>query len=212
MISNLVTVMEKAAQVQNAWHPEDALFYPLQDEAGNPIGLISLDAPRDGQRPDQAVLEVLEIFSVQAALVIQNKRRISTYQAQVETLSTSLDRQQQLLSISQSHLPNLLHKDLEQMISIRNLNRRARRIRAGLEITDAINRQVDGPSALQALGREILTRLDMSVSIVAREYGRRAHACCMCWEISHAAPTRKRYSASAIHCGCASRPVRRSWS
>ena len=53
------------------------------------------------------------------------------------------------------------------MISIRNLDQRARRIRAGLEITDVINRQVDGPSALQALGREILTRLDMSVSIVA---------------------------------------------
>jgi GAF domain-containing protein/sensor histidine kinase regulating citrate/malate metabolism len=162
----LVTVMEKAAQVQNAWDPEDALFYPLQDEAGNPIGLISLDAPRDGQRPTQAVLEAVEIFSAQVALVIQNKRRLSTYQTQVETLSTSLDRQQQLLTISQSHLPNLLHKDLEQMISIRNLNRRARRIRAGLEITDVINRQVDGPSALHALGREILTRLDMSVSII----------------------------------------------
>ena len=162
----LVTVMEKAAQVQNAWDPEDALFYPLQDEAGNPIGLISLDAPRDGQRPTQAVLEAVEIFTAQVALVIQNKHRLSTYQTQVETLSTSLDRQQQLLTISQSHLPNLLHKDLEQMISIRNLNRRARRIRAGLEITDVINRQVDGPSALHALGREILTRLDMSVSII----------------------------------------------
>jgi PAS domain S-box-containing protein len=169
VISNdieLVTIMEKAAQVQNAWHPEDGLFYPLQDEDGKPIGLISLDAPRDGKRPDQAVLDVIEIFATQVAQVIQNKRRISTYQGQVENLSTSLDRQQQLLSISQSHLPNLLHKDLEQMISIRDLNRRARRIRAGLEITDAINRQVDGPSALQALGREILTRLDMSVSMV----------------------------------------------
>jgi PAS domain S-box-containing protein len=163
----LVTVLEKAAQVQNAWHPEDVLFYPLHDDAGNPIGLISLDAPRDGQRPDQTKLEIVEIFAAQVALVIQSKRRLSTFQAQVETLSTSLDRQQQLLSISQSRLPNLLHKDLEQMISIHNLDRRARRIRAGLEITDAINRQVDGPSAIQALGREILTRLDMSVSIVA---------------------------------------------
>ncbi len=169
VISNdieLVTIMEKAAEVQNAWHPEDGLFYPLQDEDGKPIGLISLDAPRDGKRPDQTVLDVIEIFATQVAQVIQNKRRISTYQGQVENLSTSLDRHQQLLSISQSHLPNLLHKDLEQMISIRNLNRRARRIRAGLEITDAINRQVDGPSALQALGRGILTRLDMSVSMV----------------------------------------------
>ncbi|HVM72883.1 MAG TPA: GAF domain-containing protein [Anaerolineales bacterium] len=162
----LVTLMEKAAAVQNAWDPEDVLFYPLQDEAGNPIGLISLDAPRDGRRPDQAELGIVEIAAAQAASIIQNKRRLSAYKAQVETLSTSLDRQQQLLSIGQSHLPNLLHKDLEQMISIRNLNQRARRIRAGLEITDVINRQVDGPSALEALGREILTRLDMSVSVV----------------------------------------------
>ena len=36
-----------------------------------------------------------------------------------------------------------------------------------LEITETINRQVDGPSALQALGREILTRLEMSASIIA---------------------------------------------
>ena len=161
------TALEKPVQVQNVWHPEDALFYPLHDEAGNPIGLISLDAPRDGQRPDRATLETVEIFAAQVALVIRSTRRLSTYRTQVETLSTSLDRQQQLLSTSQSHLPNLLHKDLEQMISIRNLERRARRIRAGLEITEAINRQVDGPSALQALGREILTRLEMSVSIVA---------------------------------------------
>ena len=159
--------VEAAAPVQNAWHPEDALFYPLYDDKGKPIGLISLDAPANGQRPDHAALETVEVYARQAALVIQSSRRLAAYRSQVETLSTSLDRQQQLLSVSQGHLPNLLHKDLEQMISIRNLDRRARRIRAGLEITDVINRQVDGPSAIHALGREILTRLDMSVSIVA---------------------------------------------
>ena len=163
----IVTLMESAAQIQNAWQPEDALFYPLYDESGNPIGLISLDAPANGQRPDQAVLEIVEIYARQVSLMIQSKRQLAEYRTQVETLSTSLDRQQQLLSVSQGHLPTLLHKDLEQMISIRNLDRRARRIRAGLEITDVINRQVDGPSAMLSLGREILTRLDMSVSIVA---------------------------------------------
>lgn len=164
----MVTVLkEQASQVANAWHPEDALLYPLYDTNGKPVGLISLDAPRDNLRPDRTTLDTVEIFAAQAALIIQGTYRLATYRTQVETLSTSLDRQQQMLSVSQSHLPTLLHKDLEQMISIRNLERRARRIRAGLEITETINRQVDGPSALQALGREILTRLGMSVSIVA---------------------------------------------
>lgn len=164
----LVTLMQgQPEQVQNAWNPEDVLFFPLHDNENNPIGLISLDAPRDGQRPDRVSLESIEAFAAQTTLIIQSTHRLSTYQGRVETLSTSLDRQQQLLSISQSHLPTLLHKDLEQMISIRNLERSARRIRAGLEITETINSQVDKPSALLALGREMLTRLEMSVSIVA---------------------------------------------
>jgi len=62
-----------------------------------------------------------------------------------------------------------------------------------LEITDVINRQVDGPSAIHALGREILTRLDMSVSIVA-ENTVEGHACCMFWATPHAAPTLRLYS------------------
>jgi PAS domain S-box-containing protein len=165
---DLVTVMQgQSEQGRNGWNPEDALFFPLQDSDGNPVGLISLDSPRDGKRPDRITLETVEVFAAQTALIIQSTRRLSAYQTKVETLSTSLDRQQQLLSVSQSHLPNLLHKDLEQMISIRNLERRARRIRAGLEITETINSQLDRPSALQALGREMLTRLEMSVSIVA---------------------------------------------
>ncbi len=166
-----VSILGKESQEQNGWHPQDTLLYPLYDVTGSPIGLISLDAPVGALHPDKVALETVEIFSEQVALVIQSTRRLSTYRAQVDTLSNSLDRQTQLLSISQSHLPALLHKDLEQMISIRNLDQRARRIRAGLEITDMINRQVDGPSALQALGREILTRLDMSVSIVAENTG-----------------------------------------
>ncbi|MRR31257.1 GAF domain-containing protein, partial [bacterium] len=78
---------------QNAWNPEDSLFFPLNDISGNPVGLISLDAPRDGQRPDRTTLETVEIFAAQAALIIQSTRRLSKYQTQVETLSTSLDRQ-----------------------------------------------------------------------------------------------------------------------
>jgi PAS domain S-box-containing protein len=164
----IVTIMrEQIAQASNAWHPEDALFYPLKNDEGVTIGLISLDAPRDGLRPTRSTLETVEIFAAQAALLIQSVRSLTTYKNQVETLTTSLERQQQLLSMSQTHLPVMLHKDLEQMIAIRNLERRSRRIRAGLEITETINRQVDGPSALQALGREILTRLEMHISLVA---------------------------------------------
>lgn len=156
-----------SAQAVDGWHAGDALLYPLQDSEGNYIGLISLDAPRDGKRPAPVTLEALDVFAVQAALLILTTRRLSEYRTQVETLTTSLARQQQMLTVSQAHLPVLLRKDLEYTIAVRNLERRARRIRAGLEIAEAISLQVDAQAALQALGREILTRLEMNVSMVA---------------------------------------------
>ena len=55
-----------------AWHPEDALFAPLQAADGSDIGILSVDVPRDGRRPGPATLHALEAFAVTAALAIQH--------------------------------------------------------------------------------------------------------------------------------------------
>lgn len=58
----------------SAWHPDDLLIVPLQGAGAEPLGFISLDDPRDGQRPTRAVIEVVEIFANQAAQTIENVR------------------------------------------------------------------------------------------------------------------------------------------
>ena len=154
---------------ENAWDPDDFLLVQLDDMQGNPLGLISLDAPNDGLRPDKVSIDTIEIFAAQAALVINNAARFNELRNRVETLSSGLQRQQRLLSVSQNDLPILLRKDLEQTLSIHNLDRRAQRVRAGLAITESVSRQLDASSALLALGREVLTQLGMSVALVAEE-------------------------------------------
>lgn len=59
-----------------AWHPEDMLIVPLRSPAGeqDPIGILTLDDPRNGLRPDRGTIEVVEIFANQAALAIENTR------------------------------------------------------------------------------------------------------------------------------------------
>jgi GAF domain-containing protein len=157
------------AHSEKTWDPDDFLLIPLNDGQGNPLGLISLDAPNDGLRPDKAAIETVEIFAAQASLVISNTTRFSDMRSRVEALSSGLQRQQRLLSVSQNDLPLLLRKDLEQTISIHNLDRRAQRVRAGLAITESVSRQLDASSALLALGREVLTQLGMSVALVAED-------------------------------------------
>lgn len=165
-----ITVMDRySADLPNAWHPEDLLLVPIYDHNDVPLGLISVDKPRDQIRPDRAAFETLEVFAVQAGLIISSAQNILKYKAEIGNLSGEIGRQQKLVGFSQSSMPMLLHKDLDLTMSISHLNQRARHIRAGLQLTEAISRQMDSSSALMTLGQQILTSFDMSVSMVARE-------------------------------------------
>jgi len=158
---------DKAEKSPNRWDPDDILIIPLTDSQGEPLGLISFDAPRDGLRPDRATIEALEIFAAQASLAIANHTRLLDLRTKVDSLSSGMERQQRLISLTQNDLPILLRKDLDQTIAIQNLDQRGQRVRAGLAITESVSRQLDASSALQALGRETLTQLSMAVAMVA---------------------------------------------
>ena len=151
----------------NGWNPDDILLIPLEDTQGNPLGLISLDDPSNGLRPDQATIESLDAFAAQAALAIGNSFRFGELHNRIDALSAGLQRQQKLLNVTKNDVPILLRKDLEQTISLHSLERRTQRVRAGLAITESVSLQLDANSALMALGRETLTQLGMSVALIA---------------------------------------------
>ena len=161
----------KAAKSPNRWDPDDILVVPLTDNQGTTLGLMSFDAPRDGLRPDRSTIDTLEIFAAQASLAIANHSRFLQLRTKADSLSAGMERQQRLISLTQNDLPILLRKDLDQTIAILNLDQRGQRVRAGLAITESVSRQLDASSALQALGRETLTQLGMSVAMVAETTG-----------------------------------------
>ncbi len=166
---HMVTIQphDRQKSVPNAWDPDDTLVTLLEDNEGKTLGIISVDLPRDGLRPDRAAIEALELFASQASLAIVGHNRIAELRNQVEALKSGLERQQRLLANTQNDLPVLLRKDLDQTIAIQNLDQRAQRVRAGLAITESVSRQLDASSALQALARETLTQLGMSAALVA---------------------------------------------
>ncbi len=153
----------------NAWNDEDFVICLLEDPTGKPLGLLSVDAPRNNMRPDRATLETVEIFASQCSLAILSQSKFRDLRERIDSLTSGLQRQQRLLSISQNDLPILLRKDLEQTIAVQDLERRTRRIRAGLAIAETVSRQADSASALLALGREVLTQLGMSTALIAEE-------------------------------------------
>jgi signal transduction histidine kinase len=56
----------------DAWHPLDALLAPLYTEDGDLCGLLSIDLPLSGQRPDPTQLGLLERYAAQAERALRN--------------------------------------------------------------------------------------------------------------------------------------------
>ncbi|MFN7210048.1 MAG: GAF domain-containing protein, partial [Aggregatilineales bacterium] len=57
------------------WHPLDTLYLPLYGlDRSRLIGIITLDSPADGSAPTESALRPLELFSAQAAALLENAR------------------------------------------------------------------------------------------------------------------------------------------
>src|SRR6202046_2202142 len=69
----------------DAWHPDDSLFAPLHAPDGTLIGVLSVDLPPAGKRPDATSCRLLEQFAVHAALAIEHAR-VHTFVADSERL------------------------------------------------------------------------------------------------------------------------------
>lgn len=103
-----------------AWHGQDMLLIPLYSTQGEILGMMSVDDPRDGRAPTRTSVEVLELFSAQVALAIENSQLVQNLRLQLNTLqlfnelsrsiTTKLDLSLVLNTVAQA-VTNLLGYD-----------------------------------------------------------------------------------------------------
>jgi len=90
---------------KNGWRDGDMMLVRLRGATGNLIGVMSLDRPYDNRRPDQGMMEVLEIFAHQAATTIENIRLFVTSQQ-------SADQEARLSEVSEKISRSLDYTDI----------------------------------------------------------------------------------------------------
>lgn len=72
------------------WRPEDTLRSPLRSPSGELLGLLSVDLPVDGRRPDLTRRELLEMYADLAGVALHNARRATELEEQVR-LATAVE-------------------------------------------------------------------------------------------------------------------------
>jgi diguanylate cyclase (GGDEF)-like protein/putative nucleotidyltransferase with HDIG domain len=60
-----------------AWHPRDLLLVPLVDSTGEVLGVVSVDEPDDGRRPDAERLELVAAVCDHAAAALEHANAIA---------------------------------------------------------------------------------------------------------------------------------------
>ncbi len=152
---------------RDAWHPEDMLLVPLTSSSGENLGLISVDDPRDGLRPDLATIQSLELFASQAALTIQGHKKLAEVQAQVENFQENAHGFVDVSADAPDPVQLLAQEDLEQGRQFKQLSRRARRIKAVLDIAELLNHQESQTDIFRVIGREFIEQLDFDLALIA---------------------------------------------
>jgi PAS domain S-box-containing protein len=149
------------------WHPEDILFIPLQKTDGHPLGLISLDDPSNGKRPDRVTLESLEIYASQAALIIEVFQKVNTLKEQNLILQNNLRLMEDQTRDSIGDLTVLEHERSEQNKAIEKLELAYSRLKIALEITDLVSQQNDRHAILDVVGNALHTHIGSDLILVA---------------------------------------------
>ncbi len=75
----------------DAWHPLDALFAPLYSISGTLVGVLSVDLPASGRRPDDVQRALLEMFATQAGIALDNARLMSRVRASEESFRIAFE-------------------------------------------------------------------------------------------------------------------------
>ena len=80
-----------ASDDPDAWHPDDWLFAPLHSVSGALVGVLSVDLPVGGKRPDETQRALLEMYAVQAGIAIDNARLVARVRASEEAFRLAFE-------------------------------------------------------------------------------------------------------------------------
>jgi len=175
IMAAIIPAEAAALDKEHKWETGDMLQVVLNDFNGSPLGLIQVDQPRDGKRPDLTTLEALEIFASQASLVIESRLKLEELDRRLASTQIKLDWINKTLPAMQDAQPELLGADGVNARDRLTLSQRQDRIQTILKIAELVNQQANRQGVLQVLGQGTLDWINLDHALIAEARGGNPH-------------------------------------
>ena len=161
-------------ELLDGWQNGDLLFVPLFNANGSPLGVVHTGNPEDGRRPDMSTIQSLELFSMQAALMMESHRYINALSTNLSEVEANQFRMQSSVRTIKQQIPVLLQKQLDHEVLIRRLQQKINWAAIGQGVTQIISSFQDIYSFLPLLADDLLQKLDFQNRSGCRETSHRS--------------------------------------
>ena len=156
-------------ELLDGWQKGDLLFVPLFNANGSPLGVVHAGNPKDGRRPDMSTIQSLELFGMQAALMMESHRYINALSTNLSEVEANQFRMQSSVRTIKQQIPVLLRKQMDHEVLIRRLQQKLNWAAIGQEMSHIISYFQDIYSFLPLLADDLLRKLDFQTVLVAEK-------------------------------------------
>jgi len=149
------------------WTPGTLLLVPLRSSEGDMMGMLTIDNPRSGMIPTRNTVELLEIFSNQAAIIVENSRLYRSAAERAEELSQSLSDLERSYDELDALSAQLILKDAELSQVNDLLNVRAQRLLAMHRVMESVDTTKTPEAVLREIAASVVEEMDVDQCIIA---------------------------------------------
>ena len=155
----------------DSWQAGDLLLMPLVNANGTPLGLINVSKPFDGRRPDMSTIQALELFGMQAALMIEGQRYITALSTNLSEAEANQIKMQNSVRTIKQQVPLLLKQQMDYEIKIRKLDAEKQWVLLGLQANQLLSQTEKIESILPVLADLLIRETDFRTVLFAEQFG-----------------------------------------
>ncbi|MEE4195918.1 MAG: GAF domain-containing protein [Anaerolineae bacterium] len=150
-----------------AWRSGEIFLNILRDEQGNPMGMIQLDLPDDGFRPDQPAMDAVELFGSFMEYLLRSDETLQDTQEALSIVQAALNNKEELLDATLHEKEMLVSQTAQMQTMLHSMNDRMTMEQHWDVVVSSLDEVNSIEQAIETLAQEMLNQMEADAVLVA---------------------------------------------